>query len=394
MPADPSDVPPAPTDDLVPPVPPVPPAERPSPRDGAAPLGTWSVAALGALAAAGAWLLAAGLLWAYSDGLVPARLAVRLTPALLPMPLGPRPGPVALSTVVVAVVGALVTAGLALAVRRGTVSATAVLLSGWFVACLAGVAGAAVTTVEIGAQLGAVVTWRWIVSQGATWGVVWGWAVGVVLLLALRRGAAVRSSGARPSSVVAAVVAGLVAATGWAASGWVLERVMTEVGTRTAARQQVTEWALTLLPNSAGPDLAWFGPPYVRAYLLGAALLGVVVAVAVVLAARGTAPVRGGGVLVLVAWWASVVGGMVATVVAAAQAGSHLQGTEGGDPFGLLSLYVGSSAWQASGWGLMYGWVVGLVAWVLLRVVNRTSTDAPAGGPPAPEVEVPATASV
>jgi len=357
------------------------------------PLGTWSVAALGAFATAGAWLAAAGLLWACSAGHIPVRVATRLTAALLPMPAGPRPGPIAVSTVVVAVVGGLVAAGIARSARRGTVSATAVLLSGWLAACLAGVTGAAVTTTQIGAQLGAVVTWRWVVSQGATWGVVWGWAVGVVVLLALRRGATARRLDVRPSTTAAAVVAGLVAALGWAASGWLLERVMTEVGTRTEARWQVTQWALALLPNSAGPDLAWFGAPYVQAYLLGAALLGVVVAAAVVLAARGTVPARGGGVVVLVAWWASVVGGMVATGVAAAQAGTHLQGADMGDPFGVLSLYIGSSVWQASGWGLMYGWIVGLLAWLVLQVVNRAPAAAVVGAPPAPDADVPATAS-
>ncbi|MBO9554865.1 hypothetical protein [Cellulomonas sp.] len=378
MPDDPTTVPTPPTTrDVVPPP----------------PLGTWSVAALGALAAAGAWLLSAGLLWAYSEGLVPVRVAARLTAALLPMPLGPRPGPVAVSTLVVAVVGALVTAGIARAARRGTVSASAVVLSGWLAACLAGVAGAAVTTTQVGAQLGAVVTWRWVVSQGATWGVVWGWVVGVVVLLALRRGGVARRGDVRPSAVAAAVVAGLVASAGWATSGWLLERVMTEVGTRTEARWQVTQWALALLPNSAGPDLAWFGAPYVRAYVLGAGLLGVVVAAAVVLAARGTVPARGGGLVVLAAWWASVVGGMVATAVAAAEAGTHLQGADMGDPFGVLSLYIGSSAWQASGWGLMYGWIVGLVGWLVLRLVNRAAPATAVEAPPTPDADVPATAS-
>jgi|GEM_PF-1616788 len=387
----------------------------PSTQDGAAPppeparpFGTWGVAALGALAAAVAWLLSAGLMWAYANGHLPARLAMRLTATFLPMPVGLRPGPVAGGLAVVAALVLLLAAGVVRAARRGTVSATAVLLAGWLVACVAGVAGAATCTAGVASPFGAVVSSRWIVSQGATWGVVWGWAVGVALVLALRRGRSAppddaRSSvpapvgsagrvGVRPGSVVAGIVAGVVAAAGWAVSGWVLAWVTTEVGTSTQARWEATQWALALLPNSAGPDLAWFGAPYVRAYLLGAALLGAAVAGAVVLAARGTASRRGGGVLVLVAWWASIVGGMVATGVAAAQGGTHLQDAGGLDAVGLLSLYIGSSVWQASGWGLMYGWIVGLLAWLVLRLVDRA--PAPVGEPPAPSADVPAAASV
>jgi hypothetical protein len=260
--------------------------------------------------------------------------------------------------------------------RSTTTGPVTTVLALWWVTIAAGGAGSLVWTWVRGGADGYPMppSSAFALGPGVWWGLVTGWAVGLV-------GVAVRGRGEpaprlpRAPALAAATTTAVLTAIGWFASGVVGSWALSEILPVTSdARRQARDVVLTLIPTSLGMSAPEDGSQ-TSAYALGA--LAVAVAVLLVgTAAALWASLRGGRTaLVFGLWFATVVGTTAGAFVSAlpfiAEVGA----------FGLLLQYAASLVVTGGVWGLMYGWVAALggllTAWLVDRRTARVVAPEP-----------------
>jgi hypothetical protein len=265
-----------------------------------------------------------------------------------------------------------------LVVRRSPGGPAGVLLACWFGAVVGSVAGQLVC-----AALAPGAAWLAVgndvqsaLGAGPYWGVVYGWAVGLVAVGLLRRSGVtlVPAGAARARS--AAVVAGTVVGLGWVLCGLLQRGLVDALGrSGSSARESVARVVPVLLPNSATDYLAAGMPQVTVAFVLAALVVGTVAGCVTWVAARSADPAAHRTTFVLAAWLGAVLGSSVGPALTALGYAASV-GEGGLSPTRVLNV-LGAGVPTSALWGLFYGWLAVVAAVLVLRRTVRTRSTRP-----------------
>lgn len=267
-----------------------------------------------------------------------------------------------------------VVVALSIPVLRSTrTGGVAVVLALWWVTIAAGALGTLAWAV-IRTDRGPYET-AWssatALGPGAWWGLLSGWAVGLVALRVRGSAGMVPAPAAHRlalrAAVAAAATTAILAAVGWAVSGVLRTLALEQILPVTSqARQDALRVVDALLPLSRGMSVP-VSDTDGSAYLLGA------VALVVVSGAAGTAvglaaSLRGGRTaLVLALWFTVVLGSTVAAFVSVLPLTGQVGGVD------LLLGYAAALVTTGGVWGLMYGWLAALGGLLAGWLVDRST---------------------
>ncbi|AEI13226.1 hypothetical protein [Cellulomonas gilvus] len=276
-------------------------------------------------------------------------------------------------SVLVLMVAAALIAYLPLRSTRST--RAVVVVAVWGAVLLAAALAGATTALVLQSDVAFDGSLSWAFARGnavraAWWALLTGW-VPALVAVAVRGPGEVADDAARSrigvrTATIAALVAGVVGGAGWWLTGVLHQWAAGELATvrRDTGRtlQQVVE---ALLPVSRGSSMLGTESSDVAAFAAGAAVLLVVVVLVGWGVARGAAVPGGRAALVLVVWFATVVGSAAACAVALLPLAEAVGGSAN------LRLYAMGPVLSAVGWGALYGWVPGLIALLVARVLAR-----------------------
>ncbi|WP_028045276.1 hypothetical protein [Cellulomonas sp. URHE0023] len=270
--------------------------------------------------------------------------------------------------VLVAVVGALTVP----VSRSRTGGWPVVVLALWFVS----VAGAGLATLAMaevadhlamsnpGERIGAI-------TVGGYWGVVWGWAVGLAVVLVQPRPLLAAASPSERAARLAGGTTALVGGLGWLVIGalrsWADGSVDLTDPTAVAAHHDASPWISTLLPvpGSWWAPLVTGGTPRVW---LGAAVVAAVQGALAYVAARTMHRRFGRVAFTFAVWFSAVAAAVLAT--AAMYTGATAEELYQGITVVSQLVLVGGQ------FGVQYGWVGAVLALVVLAAVDDRSPAA------------------
>jgi hypothetical protein len=260
------------------------------------------------------------------------------------------------------------------ALRTGGAGRPAALLASWCAAVLGSVLGQLVVGLLVQGSSWPVIGYDLpsALWTGPYWGVVYGWAVGLVALAVLRRAGSALPTPQRPLVQGATVAAGFVAGVGWAVVG-LLHRGAPD-----------TRLLSILLSNTASDYLDAAGAEPMVAFVLATVVVGLVTALVARVAARSVDVTTGRLPFVLAVWLGAVLAASVGPLVTAL---GYVVGTGDDWSAGLALNVLAASLPTNALWGLLYGWLVALAALAVL--VRANPAPAPTTEPRLPAHRAP-----